>query len=432
MPRVGTTGASHTVDIGDRSVLRLDDARGRITVHLLIPGIDASVDISASPATAALTVEDAATRASVPLSQARAQTIAGLRRLGDVAEVHVPGDVDLVTALGAAAFPLLGEAYDLGTGPLGAIPPWAAPVLDRSGPRVAAQRAFGTSATRPVVSALARSLVRCGTEPVDLSRLALALIGRDTLEPDHLAALLTAEGSRWTADTLPTPDGIARARRAVRRWGGRLSFGYLTEAAADPHGHRLFDECVRFADDLGPHGPLRPPTRLRELRDVYRLAIRTAPTTPLRRPVQPTRPRPTGAAQPQRPVHYPPLLAPRAVGEQRSTQSRRRSTTIPTPRWLASVEGTSVGGFDLVLPHSTADLTRWGQTMANCLGTYRDAAARGISHLVGVTRSGNLRYVIEITPQRTIRQFSGPANRPVSRHDHDIIVAHLRTRGMVR
>lgn len=435
MPRVGATVASHPVQIGDRTVLRFDDAGGRITVHLLIPAIDASVDISASPATAAHAVEDAAERGAVPVSQARAQTIGGLRQLGEAIGVRVPGgDVDLVTALGAAAFPLLGAAYDLGAAGLRTVPPWAVSVLDRSDPRAAAQRAFGTSATRPVVAALARSLVRCGTEPVDLSRLAIGLIGRDVLEPDRLAAIVAAEGSPWASDALPTTDGIARAQRAARYWGARLTFGYLTEAAADSHGHRLFDECVRFADDLGPHGPLRPPTRLTALRDVYRLAIRSAPTTPLRRPVQPTRARPASrpAGSSSRVVHYPALLAPRPAGTRRPTQPRRHTATIPTPSWLAPVDGTSVGEFGLVLPHSTTDLIRWGQTMTNCLDTYRDAAACGMSHLVGVTRSGHLRYVIEITPQRTIRQFSGRANRSVARHDHDIIVTHLRTRGMVR
>ncbi|MBS1849251.1 MAG: PcfJ domain-containing protein, partial [Actinobacteria bacterium] len=107
------------------------------------------------------------------------------------------------------------------------------------------------------------------------------------------------------------------------------------------------------------------------------------------------------------------------------------ATAIPHPPSLRSIDGTTCGTFTLVLPRTCGDLIRWSRLLRNCLDTYTAAAVGGASHLIGVECDGSLRYVIEVTPQRGIRQFTGHANRPPTRADHDALVDHLRAHAVV-
>ncbi len=442
MPRVGSRCTHGTrpgdlveVTVDDRAILALEPADHRVRVHLVMPGIDRTVDITASPAAAVCALEDAAARARIPTSRVHAEL---RRRIGTIdpsGPAWRPGnDTPAVTVLAGVAFPLLAAACDAGAEPPGAIPPWATGILAAPDPRTAARIAFADKATRPVIAALARSLVRTAPDTVDLSRLALALAGRGVLEPDRIAAVLVTGGTAWPTDAWPTTDGLARAAEATRYWGAERTFGYLCEAAADDTGRERFTDAVVHAVDLGPHAPTRLPTRLGALIDLYRLQVRTAPATPTR-----TRP-PAPAVRIDDPVGGPPrraaapdddtvdhgaFFAPPTAGDDDTPVAP--DVAITPPPWLTPVEGTSTGdGLGFVLAHRAGDLIRWGRTMANCLDTYRRAAAAGASHLVGITRAGHLRYVVEITPSRRIRQFSGRANRPVPRADHDRVVDHLR------
>lgn len=108
------------------------------------------------------------------------------------------------------------------------------------------------------------------------------------------------------------------------------------------------------------------------------------------------------------------------------------STPITHPAWLERCDRATTNDFTFVLPRVCADLARWSRSMANCLDTYGPAAVAGASHLIGVMVRGRLRYVVEVTPEHRIRQFSGPANRPVDRQDHDLLLGLLRSLDVVR
>lgn len=416
--------ATPGVEVAGREVVRLHATTHRVHTLLVVPGIDRSIDITSTPAAAVCALEDAAARADVPTSRVHADAIAALTSAATSADAWMPSAATpLLGAFGGAGFPLLGTAYDAGAAPIGSIPPWAVPVLVERDPRSAARVAFGARATRPVIAALARSLIRVAGDPVDLSRLALGLAGSEVLEPDHLVAVLTAPGSPWPPSALPTCDALQRLREATRHWGADRTRGYLLRAALDDDGRMLVTQCAAHAVDLGPHAPRNLPTGLGELRDLYRLQVRTAPVP---RPVADTPGR--NVARRDAPDHtavrYRALRAPDAGRPVTVTGH----TPLPVPRWLAVLEGTSTSGaLGFVLPHRAADLDRWARTMSNCLDSYGQAAATGRSHLVGITRSGELRYVLELSPTRRIRQFWGRANTPVPRADHDRVLGHLRS-----
>jgi hypothetical protein len=417
-----------TIVVDGRAVLRLEPEPGRVRVHLVVPGIGRSVEVTGAPTTALHALDDAAARHGCNPSRVHAEARRALRHAVEVSGAWSPGaSADLTSWFGGAAYPLLAAAYAAGAGPIATVPRWADAILAEPGPRPAARLAFDHRATRPVVAALAHSLIRIPDAPVDLSRLALALGARDMLVPDRLAALLTADGPAWPTSSLPTPRRLAQVRSVTRFWGAERTFGYLRQAAADAAGRRIFSDCVDHALDLQSHAPIRLPATLEELRAVYRLHVRT--TGRAGEPPRPPRPVAATAGarpvDPAGPVDYGMFYAPRVECRTPITDA----TPIAHPRWLGRVDRTTTNGFSFVLPHTCGDLLRWAAAMTNCLDSFRPAAVEGVSHLVGVTTGGRLRYVLEIDPDRHIRQFSGRANRPVDRVDHDTIVDHLRSRG---
>lgn len=418
------------VTVEGRHILSLTAGEGRVRVRLVMPGIGRSVDVTPAPAAAVHALDDAAARAGVNPSRVHADARRALGMAAGLADAWQPSDdVELLTRFGGASYPLLAAAFIAGAGPIHSVPRWSDAILAEPDPRHAARLAFGQRATRPVVAALARSLVRVGTAPVDLSRLAFALIGRDVLEPDQLAALLICDGPTWPDASLPTPRRLERARAATRRWGPERTLGYLLQAAGGETAGRLFFECVDHATDLQSHAPINLPAGLEDLRALYRVQVRTAGDEP-RRPMHRRRRALAQApiADEADPVDHGPLVAPRV----HSHTSFTDTTPIRQPAWLNGVDGSSTGSFTMVLPRTCGDLVRWSRAMANCIDTFRAAAVEGASHLVGIAVQGRLRYVLEIDPNRRLRQFSGHANRPVERADHDEIIAHLRARQALR
>lgn len=442
MPQGGTLAPPRNarvvdVEVAGRPVLRVARGDDRVTLGLVMPGIDRTVDVSVSPVTALRALHDAAQRGATPPGRAEADLRAALYDLGDRATAGpVSADVPLVALLGAAAFPILAAAYDAGAAPLEEVPRWASDILAASTVRVAATRAFGATATRPVVAALARSLLRGPGEPVDLSRLGLALIGTGVLEPDQLAGVLTAPGEAPGATVAPglSPSQIREARRAAARWGAERTSTYLRSAAIDADHRQLFTECLRWAIDLGAHAPLRLPRDLADLSVLYRSQVRSVaepPSPPQRRETRvhaPVDPAPEPRTDPpvvRRPggtaPNYGLHLAPRVAHAPTVTNGTR----IPHPRWLRRVDDTTTATFRFVLPRTCGDLVRWARLLGNCLDSYQAAAVTGASHLVGIEAGGLIRYVIELTPDRHIRQFAGQANRGPSGPNHDEIIEHL-------
>lgn len=431
MPRVAerTLLTRHDIAVAERPVIRLEPSAGRVLVHLVVPGIDRTVEITASPGAAVCALEDAAHRSGVPLSRVHADARHVLGTAAAAAHAPAPPmDAPLLVTIGALGFPLLAAAYATGAGAVAAVPAWAAPVLAAPDARHGARDAFGDKTTRPVISALARSLTRTAPEPVDLSRLALGLAAHRVLQPDRLAAVLAAPGDPWPVARLPTVDELDRLAEATRIWGGERTFGYVEEAASDAAGRQRLVECAVHAVDLGPHAPTRLPGNLADLRDLYRLQVRSTPPRATAPPARARAGQPENQGGPAGTVGYRALMAPPSD----RTRPVDPRVPLPVPGWLAPVDGTDVGtGLGFVLPRRGDDLVRWGRMLANCVGDYRSAVAQGISHLVGVTRAGHLQYLIEITPRRRIRQFAARANRAVPRDDHDRIIAHLRSLGVL-
>ena len=440
-------GSEAAVDvvIGTAPVVSFTPLDGRVATCLIMPGIDRQVDVSVSPRTALLTIRQAAEQRSVPRTQAEAITRRALDAAVAAAGAWAPGraigDDDLAARLGGAAFPLLGAAYDEGATAIDEVPRWAAPILSASTARDGARIAFGSAATRPVVTAFARSLARTEGEPVDLSRLALALIASDVLQSDRLARILVLDGQPWPVPRLPDPHALDDGRRATARWGAEHTERYLTESCNLDDGFAVLVRCIRYAVDLGAHGPSRLPTHLSEVHDLYRSRFATLPTEPrvARRP-RATRTcaaaEPTAQGEPQRPqprpANRPPDYGLRLAPAAPSNMQVAPRDRIPHPTWLRTIDGVTFDEFRLVLPGTCGDLELWSRMLSNCLDTYGRAARSGRSHLIGVEHRDHLRYVVEVTPQRRIRQFAGRSNRAPSIGHHDRIAAFLTQHQIVR
>jgi hypothetical protein len=101
------------------------------------------------------------------------------------------------------------------------------------------------------------------------------------------------------------------------------------------------------------------------------------------------------------------------------------------PTDIQALDHTELGGLRLVLPRTTYELTVWGQLLANCVGSFGPAAAAGLSWLIGVEVGERLAYCLELSANRSVRQFLGPRNRPVPAHHAQQVLEHIARRRVV-
>jgi hypothetical protein len=395
-----------------------DPSRPRARLGLPMQPLDRVVDISVQPSaaldalcerrpgTAAPTLEtlDALHRALVEARQ----------RCGSWAPDPSVGPL---AALGGAAFPLLAAAYAAGSGPLREVPRWAEEVLAEATARDGARSAFGSAATRPVVRALA-SCLRTDGSPVDLTNLALGLIGSHVLEPDQLARVLAAPAGERARPISIDPATLAAARRTVPTWGAARAERVLRQAAGAPDGPAVLLRTIRYARQLDGHGPRALPSDLAALHDLFRSRIATAP---------PPRPRPTPratctpagtrtaapapAALPAAAPAPPPGPAHRIYAPPPGQPPVTARTALPVSPALADLHGRGFGPVTFVAPRAVADLERWGRLLSNCLGGYGPAAAAGRSTIVGIEVAGALAFAVELAADGALIQFAGQANR---------------------
>lgn len=425
------------IRVGDRAVLALAPSDGRVHVGLVMPVVGRIVDVSVQPSTATSVLEEVARSTGTAWTTVERTARSQLVAAAEAAGARTPPESQCLTrGFGGVAFPLLGAAFDAGAEPLAEVPRWAAPVLSEATVGRGAVIAFGAAATRPVRRALVDAIrpLPCGR--VDLTTLALALIGVDVLQPDRLARLLVADRVLHPVADLPDPATLALARRVVRGWGDVRSERLLVEAAARSDGLRMLLETVRWAWSLGDHGPSGPlPGRLGELHDAHRALLRSDETAapPATPPPAPPRPEPRrarpAAARARRPAAPPPphrmLAPPAAMGMVRHT------TALPLTPAERALDGTTEGAIMLVLPRTAGDLTRWGRLLSNCLGDFGPAVAAGRSTIIGVHRANRLVAAVELTPSGTIRQFCGAANRAPADRDRRAVVRLLQRAGVL-
>lgn len=393
-----------------------------------MPVIDRVIDISVQPAAAFCALEDAARRHHVPMtaveSHARQQLDEAATRSNAWAP---PAQICLSGAFGGVAFPLLAAAYDSGASSLGDVPRWAGTILASATIGAAAVAAFGAKATRPVRRALVEAIRPLPSGQIDLTAVCLALMALEVLDPDRLARVLGCDRVAHASAQLPDPSTLRSYRVVLSSWGPVRTERLLVEAAALEGGLAMLLDTVRYALQLGDHGPPHPlPNRLGDLRDAHRALMRTSPA-----PRPPRVMAPAAAAvpafEPAPPVRPPhPVLAPR-----RSRGRVGPESPLAVPATFGALDGRAAGELSFVIPRTVGDLQRWGRLLSNCLGDFGASAAAGRCFLLGVLRERRLTYVVELTPAGTIRQFCGSANRRPAEHDRRAVIDALLTAGVL-
>jgi len=199
----------------------------RVLVKMAFPFTTRAINISTQPGIVSQALAAAGAGEDAPSGTRHAVVGGWVCELATAVGAWHPGTAQatsLDTVVGGAAFPVLGAAYERHVRPLREIPMWAAPILGQPTARSATEVAFGAKATRPVVSAFASSLTRPGpgaphrdqpSHRVNLTALALALMGSAVLEPDQLARVLR----RARPAAVPSGEQISAAQRALGRLG---------------------------------------------------------------------------------------------------------------------------------------------------------------------------------------------------------------------
>ena len=228
--------------VAGEPVLRLTPQSHRVAVGLIVPPSGRVVDISVQPGAACRALADAQRRSRSAPSVVDAAVRAAVHTAARRASAWIPPE-DLCWShlFGGAAFPLLGAAYELDAAPVLEVPRWAAPALGSRTIGEAATAVFATAATRPVRRALVGAIAPLPDGEVDLSVLALALMGAPALQPDRLARVLSAERVHQPSADLPDPATMRATRDVIRAWvragwaEARLE-RVLVDAAGRPDG----------------------------------------------------------------------------------------------------------------------------------------------------------------------------------------------------
>lgn len=432
------------VQIGGRRVLSLAPDQGVVRVGLVMPVLERVVDVSVQPSAAAAALDAAARAAGVAPGTAEAELRRALHAASLDAGGWRPNDSSpTLAALGGVAFPLLGQAYDLGATALAEVPRWAAPGLACTTIAAAAATWFGDRATRPVRRALVVALGPRSDRTIALSVLAMGLMAASVLEADRLARVLGTDARPHPVTDLPDPSTLRAAAPVLARWGQPRVEALMIDAASRPDGLAMLLATLRYARQLGDHGPSGAlPSRLGDVHDLYRALVpsdvrperadhtttragdrgRATPRT--RAPAAPPgRRTPVRAAAPE-PRHR--LLAPPAAAV-----AVRADTALPLTPAERALEGVASGPLSLTVPRSVGDLVRWGRLMSNCLGDFGPAVVSGRSTIIGVQRDQRLVYAVELTSAGVVRQFCARANRPPSPSDRRAVVGLLAGRSLL-
>jgi hypothetical protein len=430
----------------------------RVLVKMAFPFTTRAINISTQPGIVSQALAAAGAGEDAPSGTRHAVVGGWVCELATAVGAWHPGTAQatsLDTVVGGAAFPVLGAAYERHVRPLREIPMWAAPILGQPTARSATEVAFGAKATRPVVSAFASSLTRPGpgaphrdqpSHRVNLTALALALMGSAVLEPDQLARVLR----RARPAAVPSGEQISAAQRALGRLGRHRAERVLTDAGEADDGLMLLTQTVEMFAEVGHLLPGRAANRLEALHAQCRELMPrnpnprsqvTGPSRRARRAPRPTPPPPPQLPALVRPARAEPVVTPRVLDIATAPPAQERGhhrayapppvTSAPTnpalrfPTDIQALDHTELGGLRLVLPRTTYELTVWGQLLANCIGSFGLAAAAGLSWLIGVEVGERLAYCLELSANRSVRQFLGPRNRPVPAHHAQRVLEHL-------
>lgn len=296
---------------------------------------------------------------------------------------------DLATLVLRSAYPLLRRPVEMGARPP-AVPVPLEPLLHHDEPRAAARATLGPRVTRPLVRALAGSLVPDDDGTIAWEPLLLARLAADRCGPEQLAAILGTRPHRRGAVSISLTD-IDRGRAMFEDTQPRRIAEELVESLRTEGGTTaLVQRIVRH--DARPPAPPVPPA---------------PPPRPRRAAPQP-QPQPQVVADPcDQPIQYP-------------------------AAWRA-VEGTTVPHTTLsvVLPRTGNELLEWGLVMDNCLGAYRVPAANGRTRMMGFADGDRLQCVAEVSATRTLRQLEAPGNRVPRPARSAAILAFLREQRLI-
>lgn len=296
----------------------------------------------------------------------------------------VDPDLTLDAVLWSVAHPLLRAPIDRGARP-DHVPVVLDGVLRAGDARGAARRAFGR-VTRPLVRALASSLLPGPDGRIPFEPAVLALMASPWCGPEQLTEILETPPHRAGSVAFDTGD-VDRARAMFHGEASRRVTARLVTALAEPDG------LAELARDLAGWVPPAPdPERPASQRPVG------APTGPV--PALASPPTPTDVAL----VHPPALRA---------------------------VDGLEVGPHRIVLPRTADELIEWGMVLDNCLGGFRHAVAARRTTVLGLTHGGRLHYAVEVTRAGVVRQFEGARNRQATPAVTVPVLALLRRHGVV-
>lgn len=314
-------------------------------------------------------------------------------------------DHDLDSICAQLPFPIVRQAVAAGAGAPPFVPAWAAPALRTATIDEAIEHLFD----RPVNRGLRRSArlglmtgVDAGGE-LDLTPLGLASTMPADWPVDHVASV--AAGKGWLPpEAWPTVEQRSDFRRAWRHVPAPIGSRLCLSALESPTGLSELWSGLRLCETVLANGHPAPTS----VAGLHELACTEADRHGL----------------PDRRDDTPALRAAARVGP----PPARRGWQFPVS--IELILGYRSGSIRFELPRTRNDLSRWGETLGNCLADYGDAVAEGRTFIAGLFEGDSLVGALELGRDMTVLQLEGSRNRPPTEEQQAACRAMLEDLGL--
>jgi hypothetical protein len=233
----------------------------------------------------------------------------------------------------------------------------------------------------------------------------LALL-RTYLPVDYTQQILKSEKiAEWCIRFSEDPSAL---RRFLKQWDAKKVTRMLTDTCAD--GFTIRDTMQMLDQWPNQHNGEQLTRRFKDIPEMHEWLSAERNRAVVERQ----------AAWVRRMQNLQNQMTPEQRAEEEAREAawkKKQEEPLSRMEWAKEIDGDMVMTPDgkvymIVAPKTGLDLVAWGESMRNCIGSYRAQIETGYSRILGVIEGSEIKWGIEIDPKtRRVIQFRGVCNK---------------------
>lgn len=105
--------------------------------------------------------------------------------------------------------------------------------------------------------------------------------------------------------------------------------------------------------------------------------------------------------------------------------SRHPDFEVPLNDLAKELDNQVFDNYQFAIPKTNREFMDWGKRLKNCVGGYSHRVLENYCTILGVKKDGELKYALQISPEKKIIQFYGTANTLPDKEDSKKILEKL-------